>query len=121
MAAQRAYEKIVTDRLTESDWAAILSLNLRPLFLAYLKVFKDNSNQPISYDEVITRLQYLGVVRWSHEKISFNRLSEALKHTNSAYRIRVVKGDEHRHYLYKVVVVNPNQPRERDRSIGAGK
>lgn len=111
MISKRFYQEVVSDELIETDWQALLSLNLKPLHRSYIELFCENSNKPMEHSEVYELLQAKGF-KSRADKILLSRLSDALKRRQVPYRLRAITHDPRLPNRYKVVKVGEAQKRQ---------
>jgi hypothetical protein len=106
-------EKIITDRLDESDWNALLALNLKPVHKAYLKAFRYRDNAASTLENIwLTAQSDYDVLKETPigekpRQVFFDQVSNALKNRGTPYRIRSVLSERHEWKKYRIVKVAP--------------
>lgn len=97
-------ERVVTDHITDTDWATILSLDLKPVHKAYLEEFKRRNNEPRTLDDIWKRVGWLPSIQTNVDKkqdlVFFDQVSQALRIRKTRFRLRSATFKK-----YRVVVV----------------
>ena len=102
----RQIEEIITDQLGEEDWEALLSLDLKPVHMAYLWVFLSTENRPMDKAGV----WFVVSERYGYSKsafVFFDQVSAALKRRGTPYRLRAVTQNPRKPSGFRIVKVVP--------------